>query len=82
MRNLKEVVAKYLEVVGGFGQDAPLENFALPPAEAERLFSALDEDYQISRFFHWSSKPGARAYNINGYPQTHITIAEGIREIL
>lgn len=82
MTNLKEVVEKYLQVTGRFGQDAPLESFALAPAEIERLFSALDEDYQISRFFHWSSKSGARAYNINGYPQTHVAIAEGIREIL
>lgn len=79
---LKEVVEKYLELAGGFGQDTALERFGLSPVETERLFSAWDEDYQISRYLHWSAQVGARAYNINGYPQSHIAIAEGIREIL
>ena len=82
MTTLKEVVDQYLRLAGRFGQETPLEGFAFSPIETERLFSAWDEDYQISRFIQWSAKPGARAYNINGYSQTHIAIAEGIREIL
>lgn len=82
MISLKEVVEKYLELAGGFGQEAPLEGFGLGPAETERLFSTWDEDYQISRYIRWSAQPSARTYNINGYPQTHIAIAEGICENL
>lgn len=80
--NLKEVVEKYLQLAGGFDRETPLESFGLSSSETEQLFSVWDEDYQISRYIRWSAKTGARAYNINGYPQTHIVIAAGIREIL
>jgi hypothetical protein len=45
------------------------------------VFAILDEDYHISRFFHFSNSVGA-SYQINGFPQTHITIDADIREIL
>jgi len=77
---LREIVEKYLSIAGGFAFLAPLADFGLEKAEAERLFSAFDEDYHISRFLHFSQVSGP-AYNINGFDQTHISIDEDIQSI-
>jgi hypothetical protein len=50
-------------------------------SEVEHVFGALDDDYHISRFFHFSQVSGP-AYMINGFEQTHISIDEEIQTIL
>ena len=78
---LKEIVEKYLAIAGGFAFLAPLEDFGLERSEVERVFGAFDEDYHISRFFHFSQVSGP-AYKINGFDQTHISIDEEIQSVL
>jgi hypothetical protein len=81
MMPLRELVDRYLSVAVSFGIPAALSSFALSPAETERLFSSYDEDYHISRFFHFSQDAGAR-FSINGFPATHVAIDAGIESIL
>jgi len=78
---LREMVEKYLQLGGGYGRPVSLAAFGLARAEAEKLFGDLDEDYHISRFFHFSSDAG-ESFSINGFPQTHVTIDAEIQEIL
>jgi hypothetical protein len=78
---LREVIAKYLQLAGGYDKPAPLGGFGLPRAETERVFGVFDEDYHISRFFHFSNAAG-EAYQINGFPQTHVSIEAAIQTIL
>ena len=77
---LRELVDKYLVLAGSFGSEVPLERFGLDREETERLFSAFDEDYHISRYFHFSCGEGA-SYSINGFPQTHVSLDSTIREL-
>lgn len=77
---LSELVEKYL-ALGGFGAAVPLANFNLGQKETERLFSAFDEDYHISRFFHFANVDGP-AFTISGEPETHVSIDATIRDIL
>jgi hypothetical protein len=79
--NLKEVVEKYLAIAGGFTFLAPLANFGLTKSDVERIFGSLDEDYHISRYFHFTQVSGP-AYSINGFDQTHISIDEEIQSVL
>jgi hypothetical protein len=79
---LKEMVARYLELAGEFGKPVPLASFGLDRQEAERLFSALDEDYHISRFLHFSTASGAAPYTINGFQHSHISIDAEMQESL
>ena len=79
--HLREVVEKYLALAGGYGKPAPLAGFGLGKQEAERLFSIFDEDYHISRFFHFSNA-GGEAFEINGFPHTHVSIDAEIQTIL
>jgi hypothetical protein len=78
---LSQIVEKYLAIAGGFAFLAPLRDFGLEPSEVERIFSALDEDYHISRYFHFSQVSGP-AYMINGFEQTHISMDEEIQSVL
>jgi hypothetical protein len=78
---LSQIVEKYLAIAGGFTFLAPLADFGMERAEVERIFSALDEDYHISRYFHFSQVSGP-AYLINGFEQTHISIDEEIQSAL
>ncbi len=78
---LREIVEKYLAIAGGFAFLAPLADFGMERVEIERVFGVFDEDYHISRFFHFSQVSGT-AYNINGFEQTHISIDEEIQSIL
>ena len=78
---LREIVDKYLALAGGFGFLAPLADFGVDRAEIERVFSVFDEDYHISRYFHFSQVSGP-AYTINGFDQTHITIDSEIESVL
>jgi hypothetical protein len=78
---LHQIVDKYLAIAGGFAFLAPLVDFGLERSEVERIFGAFDDDYHISRFFHFSQVSGA-AYSINGFDQTHISIDEEIQSVL
>jgi hypothetical protein len=78
---LREVVEKYLALAGGYGKAAPLSGFGLGREETERIFSVFDEDYHISRFFHFSNQSG-EAFQINGFAHTHVSLDPEIRSIL
>ena len=81
MMPLRELVDRYLSVAVHFGTPVALSTFALTPAETERLFSGYDEDYHISRFFHFSQDTGA-PLSINGFAATHVAIDAEIQSIL
>jgi hypothetical protein len=78
---LRELVGKYLALAGAFGRPIPLEAFGIPHAEGESLWSAMDEDYHISRFLQFSLADGLR-FSINGFPQTHLTMDAEIESLL
>jgi hypothetical protein len=78
---LPELVKRYRSLAGQFGQPVSLEAFALSVPETESLFSAFDEDYHISRFFHFSSFGGAQ-FSINGVQATHVSLDAEIQSIL
>jgi hypothetical protein len=78
---LSELVERYLAVGGGYGNPAALCAFGLSHAETESAFSAFDEDYLISRYFHFRKQAGEK-FTINGFPQTHVSIDAAIQGIL
>jgi hypothetical protein len=82
--SLREVVERYQALAGGFGKPAALSAFGLSREEGEKLFSAFDEDYHISRFFHFVLDPAAQgeAWSINSFPQTHVSLDTEIETIL
>jgi nitroreductase len=79
--SLRELVRVYRLHGKDFGQAVALSAFAQTRAETERLFSAYDEDYHISRFFHFSEGEGER-FSINGFAATHVAIDAEIETIL
>jgi hypothetical protein len=81
---LREVVERYRALAGGFGRPITLSAFGLSREDAERLFSTFDEDYHISRFFHFTLDPAAQeqAYSINSFPQSHVSLDAEIETIL
>ncbi len=78
---LREAVKKYLALAGDFGKPVPLGGFGLGREDTERVFSIFDEDYHISRFFHFSDVSG-ESYQINGFPHTHVSLDAEIKQIL
>ena len=78
---LKELVALYRAFAGDFGTPAPLTAFELTRDETEQIFSSYDEDYHISRFFHFSDIDGMTFTN-NGEPVTHVSLDADIQSIL
>lgn len=78
---LKEIVEKYLAVGGGYGRTVALSALGLSPAELEKTFDQIDEDYHLSRFIHLSQAAGA-SFQINGFPQTHVSIDSEIQSSL
>lgn len=78
---LKELVHKYLAAAGGFGRSIPLGELGLSKEEVEDVFGSFDEDYNISRFFHFACAAGSN-FQINGFPQTHVSIDRDIESIL
>ncbi len=80
--DLREVIEKYKSLAGDFGQPVELSRFGFSQQETEKLFGVFDEDYHISRFFHFSNVSGATAYSINEFPQTHVSIDATISEIM
>jgi len=78
---LRQLVDRYLALGGSFGTPVALAAFELTEPETENLFSSYNEDYHISRFFHFSNSAGP-SYNIDNDPATHIAIAAEINSIL
>jgi hypothetical protein len=81
MMSLQELYRVYTSIAAKPGQPVPLDAFKLSVEETEKLFSIFDEDYHISRFFHFSETGGDR-YSINGEPATHVAIEPEISTIL
>jgi hypothetical protein len=81
MMTLRELVDRYLAVAVNFGNPVALSSFALNHVETERLFSSYEEDYHISRFFHFSQGTGT-AFSINGFPATHVAVDTEIQSVL
>ena len=81
MMSLQELYRVYATIAAKPGEPVPLSAFELPVAEAEKLFSIFDEDYHISRFFHFSETNGDK-YSINGEIATHVAIDPEIASIL
>jgi hypothetical protein len=79
--SLREIVDRYLKAAGGYGKTVPLSALGLSQKEAESAFGVLDEDYHISRFFHFQCAAGAN-YTINGFPQSHLSIDAEVQSIL
>lgn len=81
---LREVVERYRALAGAFGNPVALSAFGLRREDAERLFGAFDEDYHISRFFHFTLDPAVQgeALSINAFPQSHVSLDAEIESIL
>ena len=79
--SLRELVEKYLAIAAGYERPAALADFGLDRAQTERVFAAFDEDYHISRYFHFSRANGP-AYTINAFDQTHVSIDAEIQNVL
>lgn len=89
--DLATAVKKYLEISKGFGQPIHLSALGLPKAETEKLVSAWDEDYQISRYLVLTRErdeslaalpADARVYVINGFEATHLSFRSDIEKLL
>jgi hypothetical protein len=78
---LRQLTDRYLALSGQFGKPIALSAFQLSPTETERLFSSFDEDYHISRFFHFSESSGEE-FSINGISATHVSLDSEIETIL
>ena len=81
---LREIVERYRAIAGGFGKPVALSALGLRRDEGEKLFSAFDEDYHISRFFHFTLDPAApqEAWSINSFPHTHVSLDAEVESIL
>ena len=84
---LAEVVGKYRALAGTFGAPVALSDFGFTPAETERVFGSFDEDYHISRFFHFTLDPAfeklpGRIFQINAFAQSHVSLDAEITTIL
>jgi len=82
MMTLRELVERYRTLAGSFGEPVALTAFGLSTIETERVFSSYDEDYHISRFFHFSDAGAAERFSINGIPATHVSLDAEIETIL
>jgi hypothetical protein len=81
MMNLKEVVERYRKLAPRFCVPVSLSCFDLGVEETQKVFSSLDEDYHISRFFHFSNVAGKR-FVVSGELATHVAIDEEIKTVL
>jgi hypothetical protein len=79
--DLRQLVERYLLLAGQFGREVSLDSFGMGGEETVRVFSALDEDYQISRYLKFS-RQGGTEFSINGFPQTHVAFGEAILDLL
>jgi hypothetical protein len=78
---LREAIDKYLAAGGGYGRSVALAALGSSHEETERSFSLFDEDYHISRFIHMQNDSGEK-FQINGFPQTHVSFDAEIQSIL
>ena len=78
---LQELYRIYTTIAAKPGEPVPLSAFKMSTREVERVFSAYDEDYHISRFFHFHNEHGDK-YSINGETATHVVIDPDIRLVL
>jgi len=81
MMSLPELYRVYTTIAAKPGMPVLLSAFKLPREEMEKLFSIFDEDYHISRFFHFS-EAGGEKYLIDGENVTHVAIDAEISSIL
>jgi hypothetical protein len=81
MMSLQELCRVYTTIAAKPGEPVPLSAFKLSQEETEKLFSIFDEDYHISRFFHFTEARGEK-YSINGESATHVAIDSEISSIL
>ena len=81
MMSLQELYRVYTTIAAKPGELVPLSAFKLSKEEIEKLFSIFDEDYHISRFFHFS-EAGGENYFINRESATHVAIDREITSIL
>lgn len=82
MITLRELVERYRSLAKTFGEPVTLAAFRLSTIETERVFSSYDEDYHISRFFHFSDAGSPAKFSINGVPATHVSLDAEIETIL
>jgi hypothetical protein len=84
MMSLRQLVERYRALTGELGKPVALSAFGLSSAETERLFSSYDEDYHISRFFHFSETADGSAvrFSVNGVAVTHVALDAEIQSIL
>ena len=80
MLTLQQVVDRYHALSPEFTPVA-LSAFGFTQNDTQNLFNALDEDYHISRFLHFSNEEG-KSYLISGTEVTHISIDSAIQSIL
>jgi hypothetical protein len=81
MLPLRQLVDRYRALAGDFGTPIPLTAFNLSRTETEQLFSSYDEDYHISRFFHFDDLDGM-TFTVNGEAVTHVAVDAEIESIL
>lgn len=82
MMTLRELVERYRSLATRFGEPVALTSFGLSMIETERLFSSYDEDYHISRYFHFSDSGSTAKFSINGIPATHVSLDAEVETIL
>jgi hypothetical protein len=81
MLPLKNLVERYRALAAQHGDPVALTAFDFTRDETERLFSGYDEDYHISRFFHFTEGDGM-TFTINGERVSHVAIDPEIDSIL
>ena len=81
MLTLRELVDRYDLLADQSGEPVALSAFGLGDDETQNLFTAFDDDYHISRFFHFS-EAGGENFAINGIPATHVSLDPEIQTIL
>ena len=88
---LGEAVKVYRKVAGGYGRPMALAAFGQSRDETVKIFSAWDEDYQISRFMELTFEPHDPAsrgpsldqpYRVNGFECSHVRFHADIELIL
>jgi hypothetical protein len=81
MISLQELYRLYTSLAPKPGEAVPLSAFRFSRVETEKVFSIFDEDYHISRFFHFHHEHGDE-YSVNGEKVTHVVIDPEIRLVL
>ena len=81
MMSLAELYRVYTTIAAKPGEPVPIAAFKLSVQETEKLFSMFDQDYHISRFFHFSELDGEK-FSIDGESVTHVAIDPEISSIL